>query len=126
MKLSPLKFSVALGLAFSISFILCNIFLVMLGKEITLQVLNSLFHEIDFKPLLIDNGFRFGKLLHGTLMLFVAGTLIGFITAFIYNLLTKIITTSSEDDSEKQRDKVITIHENVDDIQIRKQIGYKK
>jgi len=60
MKLSPLKFSFALGLALSISFFLCNILLVILGKEITLQILNSLFHEIDFKPLLLDKGFRFG------------------------------------------------------------------
>lgn len=133
MKISPVKFSIALGLAFSISFILCNLLLMALGRDITLQILNSIFHEVDFKPLLTGKTFTIGKLFHGTLFLFVAGALIGFITVFTYNLLTKKEEEEipDEDNSAASPEKVIIIQGNADDSEEkrnepRQHIGYKR
>jgi len=86
MKLLPFKFAIALGIAFSIGFLVCNIIFLIGGHGFSLNIMNQIFHETDFKPLMTNEGFSFGKLLCGMGILFLAGTFIGWITAFIYNL----------------------------------------
>jgi hypothetical protein len=89
MKLNMSKFGIALGLAFSIGFLLCNLILLIGGKDFSLSVMNAIFHDADFKPLMIDNSFNFGKLLAGIGGLFITGTFIGWFTALIYNAMGK-------------------------------------
>ncbi len=89
MKLNVAKFGIALGLAFSIGFLLCNLILLIGGKDFSLSVLNTLFHDADFKPLMTDNGFSFSKLLAGMAALFVVGTFIGWFTSLLYNAMGK-------------------------------------
>jgi len=89
MKLNISKFGIALGLAFGIGFLLCNLVLLIGGKEFSLGILNAIFHDADFKPIMADNGFSFGKLLAGMGILFVVGTFIGWFTALIYNAMSK-------------------------------------
>ncbi|HKR06982.1 MAG TPA: DUF5676 family membrane protein [Bacteroidia bacterium] len=89
MKITPSKFALALGIALSISFLLCNIIFAIGGKDFSLSIVNTIFHDMDFKPLMIDSGFNIGKLLCGMLILFLEGLFIGYVTAFIYNTLNK-------------------------------------
>ena len=89
MKIVPSKFALALGIALSISFLLCNIVFAIGGQDFSLGIVNTLFHDMDFKPLVIDSGFNIGKLLCGMLILFIEGLFTGFVTAFIYNALNK-------------------------------------
>jgi hypothetical protein len=89
MKIVPSKFAFALGLALSISFLVCNIIFSIGGKDFSLNIINTLFHDMDFKPLLIDSSFSIGKLVYGMLILFLAGLFTGYITAFIYNVISK-------------------------------------
>jgi hypothetical protein len=86
MKLLPFKLGIALGIAFSIGFLVCNIVFLIGGHGFSLSVMNQIFHETDFKPLMTNEGFSLGKLLCGMGILFLAGTFIGWVTAFIYNL----------------------------------------
>jgi hypothetical protein len=89
MKLSASKFGVALGLAFAIGFLLCNLILLVAGKDFSLSVLNIIFHDTDFKPIMSEGGFNFGKLLAGMGMLFILGTFIGYFTVFVYNSMNR-------------------------------------
>lgn len=89
MKLNVAKFGIALGLAFSIGFLLCNLILLIGGKDFSLDVMDTLFHDVEFKSLMTSNGFDFGKLLAGMAGLFVVGTFIGWVTAFLYNSMSK-------------------------------------
>ena len=89
LKLNVSKFGIALGLAFSISFLLCNLILMIGGKNLSLSVMNTIFHDADFNSLMTDNGFNFGKLLAGMGILFVAGAFIGWFTALLYNAVAK-------------------------------------
>lgn len=89
MKITPSKFALALGIALSISFMLCNIIFALCGKDFSLSIVNTLFHDMDFKLLMIDNGFSFGKLIYGMLILFLEGLFVGYVTAAIYNALCK-------------------------------------
>ena len=89
MRLNVSKFGIALGLAFSIGFLLCNLILLIGGKDFSLSVMNTIFHDADFKPLMTDNGFSFGKLLAGMSALFVVGTFIGWFTSLLYNAMSK-------------------------------------
>ena len=92
MKISPAKFGLALGLAFGISFLICNIILVIGGNKLSLSVVNTLFHDMDFNQLMVDNGFDFGKLVFGMLILFLTGLFIGYVTAAMYNAFSKMET----------------------------------
>ena len=89
MKINPFKFGLALGLAFGIGFLLCNIIFLIGGDGFSLRIINQIFHEADFKSLMTNEGFNFGKLLCGMGILFLAGVFIGYVTAFIYNLLNR-------------------------------------
>lgn len=89
MKIAPSKFALALGIALSISFLLCNIVFAIGGQDFSLDIVNTLFHNMDFKPLVIDGGFNIGKLFCGMLILFIEGLFTGFVTAFIYNAFNK-------------------------------------
>jgi 2TM family of unknown function (DUF5676) len=89
MKLISSKFGFALGLAFSIGFLLCNLILQIGGKDFSLNVMNMIFHDTDFRSITLDNAFSFGKLLGGTAILFMAGAFIGWLTALLYNALAK-------------------------------------
>lgn len=89
MKIAPLKFAIALGFALSISFLACNIIFAVGGKDFSLYSVNALFHDMDFKPLMIDKGFNIGKLVSGMIILFLEGLFTGYITASIYNALNK-------------------------------------
>ena len=89
MKLHVTKFGIALGLAFSIGFLLCNLVLMIGGKNFSLSVMNTLFHDADFKSLMTDKGFSFGKLLAGMAALFIVGTIIGWFTSLLYNAMGK-------------------------------------
>ncbi len=89
MKLNVAKFGIALGLAHSIGFLLCNLILLIGGKDFSLRVMNTIFHDADFKSLMIDNGFNLGKLLGGMAALFIVGTFIGWFTAVVYNAIGK-------------------------------------
>ena len=89
MKLNVLKFGIALGLAFSINFLLCNLILMVGGKDLSLSVMNTIFHDADFKSLMTEGGLNFGKLLAGMGILFVAGAFIGWFTALLYNVMGK-------------------------------------
>ena len=89
MKITSSKFALALGIALSISFLICNIILAIGGKDFSLNMFNILFHDMDFKPLMIDSGFNIGKLIGGMIMLFLVGLFTGYITASIYNALNK-------------------------------------
>ena len=89
MKLNTSKFGIALGLAFSMGFLLCNLILMIAGKDFSLSVMNTLFHDADFKPLMTDNGFSFGKLLAGMAALFMVGMFIGWFTSLLYNAMGK-------------------------------------
>ena len=89
MKIVPSKFALALGLALSISFLVCNIIFFIGGKDFSLNIVNTLFHDMDFKPLMIDNGFNFVKLICGMAILFLEGLFTGYITASIYNAISK-------------------------------------
>jgi len=89
MKINSSKFGIALGIALSVSFLFCNIIFAICGKDFSLSIVNTLFHEMDFKPIMIENGFSFGKLICGMLILFLEGLFIGYVTAFIYNSISK-------------------------------------
>jgi hypothetical protein len=89
MKLSALKFGLALGLAFMIGFLLCNLIFLIGGHGFSLQVMNQIFHETDFKPLMTNEGFKAGKLLCGMGILFIAGVFIGYITSVFYNTFNR-------------------------------------
>ena len=89
MKINVIKFGVALGLAFSIAFLLCNLILLIGGKDFSLSIMNTIFHDADFKSLMTDNGFDLGKLLRGMAALFIVGTFIGWFTAVVYNAIGK-------------------------------------
>lgn len=87
MKLITFKFSIALGAAFSIGFFICSMIFLIGGHDFSLNTMNLIFHEIDFKPLMTNNGFDMGRLLCGMGILFIAGMFIGYITAVFYNLI---------------------------------------
>ena len=89
MKLVASKFGLALGIALSISFLLCNIIFSIGGKDFSLSIVNTIFHDMDFKPIMIDSGFNFWKLICGMLILFLEGLCVGYITAAIYNAINK-------------------------------------
>ena len=89
MKLNSSKFSMALGFAFAIGFLLCNIIFLLVGDNFSLTIMNLIFHRTDFKPIMIDEGFNIGKLLGGMGVLFLAGAFIGYFTAFLYNSITR-------------------------------------
>ena len=89
MKLNASRFGIAAGLAFSTSFLLCNLILLIGGKYFSLSVMNTIFHDTDFKPLMTENGFSFAKLLTGMGALFVVGVFIGWFTALLYNAMGK-------------------------------------
>ena len=89
MKITSSKFALALGIAFSISFLICNIILAIGGKDFSLNMFNLLFHDMDFKPLMIDNGFNIGKLVGGVIILFITGLFSGYVTTSVYNALHK-------------------------------------
>jgi hypothetical protein len=89
MKLNPSKFALALGLALSISFLFCNIIFTIGGNEFSLRIVNTLFHNMDLKPLIIEHGFDNLKLISGMVILFLEGFFTGYITAAIYNTLNK-------------------------------------
>ena len=89
MKIAPSKFGLALGIGLSILFLLCYIILAIGGKDFSLNMLNLLFHDMNFKPLMIDSGFNIGKLLGAMLLLFLTGLFTGYITAAIYNKINK-------------------------------------
>jgi hypothetical protein len=84
MKLFSFKLSLALGLAFAIGFLICNIIFLIGGRGFSLDIMNLIFHETNFKPILAEPGFNFGKLLGGMGVLFLAGVFIGYFTAFVY------------------------------------------
>lgn len=92
MKISPAKFGLALGLSLGTSFLICNIILVIGGNKLSLNVVNTLFHDMDFNQLMVDNGFNFGKLIYGMLILFLTGLFVGCITASMYNAFSKMET----------------------------------
>ena len=87
MKISTTKLGFALGIALSLSFLLCNIIFAIGGIDFSVNIINTLFHDMDFKPLMIDNGFNIGKLLFGMLILFLEGLFTGYVTEAIYNSL---------------------------------------
>ena len=89
MKLNRSKFGIALGLAFSIGFLFCNLILSLGGKDFSLSVMNTIFHDTDFKTLMTNEAFNFGKLLAGMGGLFVVGTFIGWFTALLYNVMVR-------------------------------------
>ena len=89
MKIIPLKFGFGLGIALCLSFLLCNIIFALGGKEFSLSIINTLFHDIDFTPLINESKFSIIKLICGMLLLFVEGLFTGYLTAFIYNLMNK-------------------------------------
>ena len=51
----------------------------------SLDIMNLIFHRTNFKPILAEPGFNFGKLLGGMGVLFLAGAFTGYFTAFVYN-----------------------------------------
>ncbi|MFA5815705.1 MAG: DUF5676 family membrane protein [Bacteroidales bacterium] len=89
MKISPSKFALGLGISLSISFLICDIIFTIGGKDFRLSMVNAFFHDMDFKPLMIDSGFNIGKLILGMIILFLEGLFTGYITASIYNALNK-------------------------------------
>ena len=89
MKLNLSKFSIALGLAFAVGFLLCNIIFLLVGDNFSLTIMNLIFHKTDFKPIMVAEGFNIGKLLGGMGVLFLAGAFIGYFTAFLYGAMTR-------------------------------------
>lgn len=89
MKLIALKFGLALGIALSISFLICNVIFSIGGKEFSLSIVNSIFHDMDFKPLMTDGGFNFLKLIGGMVVLFLEGLFVGYVTSVFYNIMNK-------------------------------------
>jgi len=63
MNLIPSKFGFALGAALSTSFLICNIIFSIGGKDFSLDIVNTIFHDMDFKTLSTDSGFNFWKLI---------------------------------------------------------------
>ena len=86
MKLVASKFGLALGIALSISFLVCNIIFSIAGKDFSLSIVNTIFHDVDFKPLMTNSSFNFWKLICGMIVLFLEGFFVGYVTAAIYNL----------------------------------------
>jgi hypothetical protein len=93
MKLAASKFGLALGIAFSISFLICNIIFSIGGKDFSLDIVNTIFHDMDFKTLSTDSSFNFWELICGMIILFLEGVFVGFVTAVIYNSLNRKKTT---------------------------------
>lgn len=93
MKISALKFGLGLGIALSISFLLCNIIFAIGGKDFSLSIINTLFHNMDFTPLMYDATLSVSKMLCGMFILFLEGMFTGYLTAAVYNALTKKQTT---------------------------------
>ena len=89
MKIIPLKFGFGLGIALSISFLLCNIIFTLGGKNFSLTILNTLFHDVDFGSIMIESSFNFVKLMCGMLLLFIEGMFTGYLAAIIYNAMNK-------------------------------------
>lgn len=85
MKLNASKFGFGLGIALSISFLVCYIILSIGGKDFRLSIVNMIFHDMDFKILMTDNGFNFWSLVCGMLILFLEGLFVGWLAAVIYN-----------------------------------------
>ena len=90
MKLNPLNFGLALGLAFAAGFLLCNLIFLIGGDNFSLNVMNSIFHKTDFRSIMTSEEFKIGKLLSGTGILFIVGGFIGYFTAFLYNAMTRV------------------------------------
>jgi hypothetical protein len=88
MKLKASKFGIALGVAFAVGFILCNLIFLLVGDNFSLTTMNLIFHKTDFRPIMISESFNIGKLLGGMGVLFLAGAFIGYFTAFLYNATT--------------------------------------
>lgn len=93
MKIAPLKFGFGLGVALSISFLLCNIIFKIGGNDFSLSIINTLFHDVDYNPLMNEANFSLSKVFCGMLILFLEGIFTGYATAAIYNALTKKQTT---------------------------------
>lgn len=89
MKLIALKFGLGLGIALSISFLICNIIFSIGGKDFSLSIVNTIFHDMDFKPLMTDCGFNFLTLISGMLILFVEWLFVGYVTSAIYNAMNR-------------------------------------
>jgi hypothetical protein len=89
MKFNSSKLALLLGIALSISFLLCNVVFLIGRKDLSLKIVNTLLHDMDFKSLLIDSSFNIGKLICGMLILFLEGLFVGYITASIYNTFNK-------------------------------------
>ena len=89
MKLNPSKSALALGIALSILVLLCMVISFIGGKDFSLNMLNILFHHVDFKKIMIDSEFNIGRLLGGMLILFTGGIIVGYSTAIIYNALNR-------------------------------------
>lgn len=89
MKISAFKFGFGLGIALSISFLICNIIFAIGGRDFTLSVINTLFHDMDFAPLMQETTFSIFRLACGMIILFLEGIFTGYVTALIYNTVSK-------------------------------------
>ncbi len=89
MKINSSKFALAFGLALSISFFICNIIFYIGGSDFSLSIVNTIFHDMNFKPLLIENNFSIVKVLCGMFILFLEGLFVGYVTAALYNTFNK-------------------------------------
>jgi hypothetical protein len=88
MKLNASKFCIALGLAFAIGFLLCNLIFFLAGDNFSLTIMNSIFHKTDLRSVMTEEGLNFGKLLIGMVSLFIVGAFVGYVTVFMYNTIT--------------------------------------
>lgn len=89
MRLIPLKIAVAVGIAMSSLFLFCNLFFSLAGDNALVWVMNVLYYDMNFKPLLGTGGFNFGHIFCGIGLCFITGFLIGFIAAATYNAMSK-------------------------------------
>ncbi len=83
-KLSPLRFGVAVGIAGSVFYVACMIFMAIVPSETVIWLSNSLLHGVDITTIMRES-VPLRQSAAGILSTFAGGWLFGSLTAWLYN-----------------------------------------
>jgi hypothetical protein len=84
-KLSPIRFGVALGIAGSVFYLACMVFMATAPSDAVTWFSNSLLHGVDIKSIMRESVPVLQSLV-GIASTFVGGWIFGWLTATIYNI----------------------------------------
>jgi len=83
--LSPIRFGLAIGIAGSLFYVGCMVFMAMMPAETVTWFSNSLLHGVDITSVMRES-VPLPQSLAGILSTFVGGWVFGALTASIYNI----------------------------------------